>query len=231
MSEQYDIELSEFLREYVSVHKQALIEEVLSRRTRLLTVALEDIYHTHNASAVIRTCDCFGIQDLHIIEGKNEYRVNPLVVRGSSKWVDLHKYAEAKDNSQACVDHLRSEGYKLVGTSPKPGSISLLDYVPLQKTALFFGTEETGLSKKTLDQMDDVIHIPMRGFTESFNISVSAALCLNDLSGKIFNSDLNWQLTDGEKDGIRLNWFKKIVRGADILEQEFLRRRVDKSTD
>lgn len=231
MSEQYDIDLSEFLREYVSVHKQALIEEVLSRRTRLLTVALEDIYHPHNASAVIRTCDCFGIQDLHIIEGKNAYEINPLVVQGSSKWVEVHKYGEAKDNSQACIDKLRSRGYKLVGTSPKAGSISLLDYTPEQKTALFFGTEDIGLKETTLDQMDDVIHIPMRGFTESFNISVSAAICLNDLSGKIFSSEMNWQLTEGEKDDLRLKWFRKIVRESGILEQEFLRRRVNKSTD
>ena len=210
---------------YVSEHKLGLIEQVLDRRTRFLTVVLEDIYQPHNASAVVRTCDCFGIQDLHVIEGRNEYKINPYVVRGSSKWVDIYKYGETADNSAECISELKSRGYKLVGTSPGTSSIPLSDFVADSKTALFFGTEETGLKHDTLQKMDEIIHIPMQGFTESFNISVSAAICLYDMTSKLHDSDVEWQLSEDEKDEIRLSWYRKIVRSSDALEKEFLRKR------
>ena len=220
-----DREFSNFLGEYVSEHKRELIEQVLERRTRFLAVVLEDIYQPHNASAVVRSCDCYGVQDLFVIEGRNEYKVNPYVVRGSSKWVDIHKFSENIDNSATCIDDLRARGYKLVGTSPGKGAISLPEFDLTQKTALFFGTEETGLKDETLSKMDEVIHIPMQGFTESFNISVSAAICLYDLTNKMHTSDLDWQLNEEEKEEIRLEWYKKVVRSSESLEKEFLRNK------
>jgi len=158
--------LTEFLKPYVSEHKQALIEEVLSKRTRHITVMLENIYHSHNASAVVRNCDCFGIQDIHVIEGHNEYNINPYVVRGSAKWISINKYSqtETKENSFA---QLKQKGYRLVGTSPNAKYPSLSDMPINHKTALVFGTEETGISEFAISQMDDFVHIPMFGFSDS----------------------------------------------------------------
>jgi tRNA (guanosine-2'-O-)-methyltransferase len=214
--------LTQFLKPYITEHKQALIEEVLNKRTRHLTVVLEDIHHSHNASAVVRSCDCFGIQDVHIIEGRNEYTINPYVVQGSAKWVSVHKYPQTETNKNT-FNHLKQNGYRLVGTSPNPSHQSVSELSTNQKVALVFGTEETGLSDFAMQQMDDFVHIPMFGFTESFNISVSAALCLYELSGKIRTEKIEWQLSENEKDELRLEWYKKVIARSDILEREYLR--------
>jgi len=214
--------LTEFLAPYVSDHKKALINEVMSKRTRHLTVVLENIYHPHNASAVVRSCDCFGVQDIYIIEGDNEYNVNPYVVRGSAKWISLFKYKQS-EQEENCFNQLKSNGYKLVGTSPNPNFKPIHELSIDFKTALVFGNEETGLSKFANSQMDDFVHIPMLGFTESFNISVSAAICLYELSNKIRESQIDWQLSDNEKDILTLEWYKNIIARSDVLEREFLR--------
>lgn len=214
--------LTAFLAPYVSEHKRALMNEVLDKRTRYLTVVLENIYHPHNASAVVRSCDCFGVQDIHVIEGTNEYNINPYVVRGSAKWVSINKYP-LQENSKSAFAQLKKQGYCLVGTSPNPKYQSLKEFSPDQKIALVFGTEETGLSDFANQSMDDFIHIPMFGFTESFNLSVSAAICLFELNNKIRSEKINWQLSKSEKDLLRLEWYKKVISNSDILEREYLR--------
>jgi len=219
--------LTEFLKPYVTEHKQALIEDVLSKRTRHITVVVENIYHSHNASAVVRNCDCFGIQDIHIIEGNNEYNINPYVVRGSAKWISINKYpqTETKENSFA---QLKQKGYRLVGTSPNAKYPSLSDISIDQKTALVFGTEETGISEFAISQMDGFVHIPMFGFSDSFNISVSAAVCLYELTSRARVNNIDWQLSENEKDELRLEWYKKVIARSDVLEREFLRINTNK---
>ena len=214
--------LTDFLKPYVSEHKQALIEDILIKRTRHITVVLENIYHSHNASAVVRNCECFGIQDIHVIEGHNEYNINPYVVRGSAKWISINKYqqTEAKENAFA---QLKQNGYRLVGTSPNPTYPSLSDMPIDTKTALVFGTEETGISDFAISQMDDFVHIPMFGFSDSFNISVSAAVCLYELTGRARVNNINWHLSEKEKEKLRLEWYKKIIVRSDVLEREFIR--------
>ncbi len=211
-----------FLKPYISEHKQSLINEVLSKRTRHITVVLENIYHSHNASAVVRNCDCFGIQDIHVIEGHNEYNINPYVVRGSAKWISIYKYPQEETKANAFAQ-LKKKGYRLIGTSPNPKYQSLSEISVDQKTALVFGTEETGISEFAIEQMDDFVHIPMVGFTESFNISVSAAICLYELTSKARVNNINWQLSDNEKGELTLEWYKKVIARSDVLEREFLR--------
>ncbi len=213
---------TKFLAPYVSEHKKALINKVLGKRTRYLTVVLENIYQARNASAVVRSCDCFGVQDVHVIEGDNEYDINPYVVRGASKWISVYKY-EQSEHSNNCFNQLKAKGYKLVGTSPNPAHKSIAELPIDTKTVLVFGTEETGLSDYAISQMDDLVHIPMVGFTESLNISVSAAISLYALTEKMRSSSLSWQLSDNEKDTLTLEWYKNIIARSDVLEREFLR--------
>lgn len=215
-------EVIDFLSTYITDHKKDLMEEVLAQRTNFITVALEDIYQPHNASAVIRTADCFGIQNVHIIEGRNTYEVNPQVVRGSEKWVDINKYSGPGNNTLKCFAELKARGYKLVGTTPHVTGHDLHEYVMDQPVALVFGTEESGLSEYAMQEVDDFIKIPMYGFTESFNLSVSAAICLHQLTSVLFNSAMNWQLTEEEKELIRLNWYKKVVRRSESLIKEHI---------
>lgn len=223
-TDQLDLELLEYLSQYITDHKKAKMEEVLALRSRYFTLVLEDIYKPHNASAVIRTCDCFGIQDVHIIEKLNSYNVNPYVTRGAAQWVDIHKYEGNKEHSgvDVCFDHLREEGYKIFATSPHGKSIPLCELQPDQKIALVFGNEHEGVSGEVIEKSDGVVHIPMTGFTESFNISVSASICLYDLQQKITMSrpDL-YYLSEEEKAALRFRWYKNIVKNVDIHIKQF----------
>lgn len=215
-------ELITLLEEYVTDHKVQLIDDVLNQRTRHLTVMLEDLYHAHNISAVIRTCDCFGIQDLYIAQKLHDYEVNPNIVRGASKWVNLEKYVRSEDSPARCIKDLKKKGYRIVGTTPDHNSASVHELDISQKTALIFGTELRGLSNHAKEEADELIHIPMYGFTESFNISVSAALILNELVARLKGSDVHWQLSDKEKRELKLAWYQRIVKRSDIHIKNYL---------
>lgn len=199
-----------FFAPLVTESKRKLIDEVLESRTRHLSVGLEDIYQPQNASAVLRTCDCFGVQDVHVIEKRNEYTLNPDVALGSQKWTDLHRYRNEEDATVACIEAVRSKGYRIVATTPVEPDHDPESF-PLEEPAcLFFGTELEGLSETVLEAADERLVIPMYGFTQSFNISVSAAILLYRLTERLRGSNISWQLSETEKKELRLKWYRKV---------------------
>lgn len=216
--------LLEFFAQFVTEHKRDRMEEVLQERTRHITVVVEDILKPHNASAVVRSCDCYGVQDFHVVENRYDYDVNPAVTRGASKWVDLIRYRKQKgvNNTQICFQRLQEAGYTIYATTPHTDGTLLPDVDVSEKLALVFGNELEGVSDYALQQADRTLAIPMYGFTESFNLSVSAAICLYDLTRKLRASQVTWQLSDREKREITLRWYKRVVKHADTLQQEFL---------
>ena len=217
------LQLLEYLRQFITEDRWETINKVLDRRTRYLTVVLEDIYQPHNASAVLRSCDGFGIQDVHTIENHNDFDPNKSVTIGADKWLTHLSYsASGRNNTKECYQSLRQKGYRLIATSPHYDDVSI-DEVPLdQPTALVFGSELTGLTDYALEEADAYARIPMEGFSESFNISVGAALCLYELSRKLRNSQVAWRLSEEEKLELRLDWVRKSVREPEMLEERFL---------
>jgi len=216
--------LSEYLSRFISDHKKEFVEKVLDQRTRHITMVLEDIYQSQNASAVIRTCECMGIQDVHIIENDSTYTVNRRVLKGSYKWVDLIRHkGKWRNNTEACYEQLRARGYKIAATDPSPEGVSIHDVSVKDKIAIVMGNELHGTSSFAIDHADMKVRIPMYGFTESLNISVSAAICLNTLVPLLRKDEVPWQLTEAEKEEIKLRWLRKMVRNAEILEKEFLK--------
>lgn len=215
-------QLLEHLLSFVSEHKQELFHQIITNRTKHVTVILEDIFQPQNASAVLRSCDVFGVQDIHIIENDNEYTLNPKVVMGASKWIDLHKYNEKENNTLDCINTLKAKGYKVYATTPHTNDC-LIEDLPLDnKVALMFGTEMTGLSSVAMENVDGYVKIPMYGFTESLNISVSAAITLYEISKRLKESNINWQLNQDEQTELLINWSKKVVKSSDLIEKEFL---------
>jgi tRNA (guanosine-2'-O-)-methyltransferase len=177
---------------FITQQRRERFGRVLDFRTRYITVVLEDIYQSQNASAVLRTCECFGIQDVHIIENRNKYNINPDVVLGATKWLNLKKYNSLDYNTNEAIKDLRGQGYRIIATTLNEKAVPLHSFnLHTGKCALFFGTELTGLTDQVLDQADEFLKIPIYGFTESFNISVSAAIMLNKLMMKIHKSDLS----------------------------------------
>jgi tRNA (guanosine-2'-O-)-methyltransferase len=211
-----------YLSGFITPRRKQLMDEVLEKRTRYITVSLEDIYQSHNASAVIRTCECLGIQDVHVIENKNRYQVNPDVVLGAAKWITLNRYNKTVYNTPAVVDHLRKKGYRIVATSLSDKAVQLDQFdLGKGKVAIFFGTELTGLTDEMLNLANELLKIPVYGFTESYNISVSAAIILSHLIHNLHKSAISWQLQQQEKDAIILQWLRKSVKHADLLIEKF----------
>ena len=221
-----DIEIIEYFKTFITEKRLKKMDTVLSSRTRYLTVVLENIYQPHNASAVLRSCDGFGIQDVHIIENSNSYKVNPGVSLGTSQWLTMHNYSKEDQNSKTAIENLKKNGYRIVATTPHSNDQNLENFnLPKGKIALFFGTEMHGLSNTVLDNADEFMKIPMYGFVESFNISVSCALSLHNLSHRLRESNIDWSLNPNEKEDVLLEWMRKSVKNAASLEEEFYRRR------
>ena len=215
-------ELLRYLEQFAPEGKIELFQEKIKDRTKHITVVLEDFFQPHNASAVLRSCDCFGVQDVHIIENRYKYQVNPDVALGSSKWLNLNKYNKAEQNTIACFNTLKEQGYKIIATTPHKDDFSLYDIPVDEKLAIVFGTEKEGLSKTALAHADGFMRIPMYGFTESFNISVSAALSLYELTKRIRQDDsIKWQLNDSDKVETLLEWTKSAIKSADLLIERF----------
>lgn len=214
-------ELLEYLWGFLTEKRQQLFLDRIKHRTRHVTVAIENVFQPHNASAVQRSCDIFGINDVHIIENDNEYIPNPNVSMGSAKWLDMHHYSEKENNTADCLSVLKARGYRLVATTPHEKSMALHDLSLDKPLALLFGTELSGLSEEALSLSDETVYIPMHGFTESFNISVSASICLYDISQRLHASNINWQLSEEERNSILIEWCRRTVKDHENLEARF----------
>lgn len=217
--------LLDYFTTFVTPERLRLFEKVLESRTDYLTVVLEDIYQPQNASAVLRTCDCFGIQHVHVIENRNEFTVDKEVALGASKWLSIHKHNQKKQNSLKAIQNLKNDGYRIVATTPHKNDQLLPEFdLSKGKAALVFGSELPGISETILQEADEFLKIPMVGFTESFNISVSAAIVLYQLSEKMRKQPgIRWQLSDQEKEAIKLQWLRNSIKSSDLLEERFLK--------
>jgi tRNA (guanosine-2'-O-)-methyltransferase len=215
--------LIKHLEKFATENRVNVFNRIIKNRTRYITVVLEDLYQSHNASAVLRTCECFGIQDVHIIENTNKFSTHPDIALGSDKWLTLVKYSHSTNNSLDAINDLREKGYRIVATTPHHNDTLLEEFnLDTGKVALFFGTELQGLSGYVLKEADEYLKIPMFGFTESFNISVTAALILHTLTTKLRSSAIQWKLTQHEKQEVKLAWLKKSIKNADLIEKQFL---------
>lgn len=209
--------------EMITESKQEMFDKIASDRTKYITVVLETIMKEHNASAVLRTCDCFGIQDLHVVESNTSYEIQREIARGAGNWVDMHIYSDANPTVN-CLSQLKEKGYKIVATSPH-AEMDISELSIDEPIALVFGTEREGITHEAANAADELVKIPMYGFTESFNISVSAAIALNILRNKLNNSELEWKLSSEEQTLLKTEWCSKIVYNGDKVKDE-LRRRV-----
>jgi len=211
--------LYKYLSGFISPERKALFEKVSAQRTDHICVALEDIYQSQNASAVLRTADLTGVQKVNVIEMRNEYTLNPDVVLGSNKWLDINYF----DSSKGCIEKLKAEGYTILATSPHSDSFSPFD-IPIDRPlALCFGTEKDGLTDQIMDKADMHLKIPMYGFTESYNISVSAAICLQIITERLRVSEIEWKLSETRRQDLLLKWVKLTLKKWEEHQETFLK--------
>ncbi|BBE16743.1 tRNA (guanosine(18)-2'-O)-methyltransferase [Aquipluma nitroreducens] len=218
-----DADLIQFLSGFITPERLTLFNKILSQRTNYLTVVLEDLYQTQNTSAVVRTADCFGIQNVHVIENKHAFEVNPDVVRGASNWVSVIQHNGTAMNTPEALQKLRSEGYRIVVATPHDHDVALENFdLEKGKAAIVFGCERPGLTEWAMKEADEYMKIPMVGFTESLNVSVAVAVTLHHLTHQLRNhTDIDWHLTDIEKQEILLNWLRTSIKRVDLLEAKF----------
>jgi len=215
-----DKDYLKYLEDFITENRKSRIEEILKFRTKHFCVALEDVYQLHNTSAVMRSCEVFGIQDLHVIEERYGKKIDKEIAMGSEKWVDIHRYG----NHQSCIDQLKKKGYQIVATTPHTDANYLENFDIQKPSALFFGTEKNGLSDEVLQQADVYLKIPMVGFTESLNISVSAAIIIQNLTNRLRNSDIDWELTPEELLNKKIDWTRKSIKDLDNITKQYLLR-------
>mgnify|MGYP003815922783 CR=1 FL=1 len=222
LDKEIKIRLLNYLSTFATDNRLLKFEEIISQRTKYVTVVLENIFQSHNASAVLRTCDCFGIQDVHIIENENHFNVNSDIALGSSKWLNVYKYSQKQNASKICLENLKNKGYAIVATSLHEKALKLEDVPVDKKIAVIFGTELNGLTKETLQNADYTMKIPMYGFTESLNISVSVAIAMFYFTNKIREKSSDYFLTEEEKVDVMLNWMRNSINKCELIEKKFL---------
>ncbi|MBT8260103.1 MAG: RNA methyltransferase [Flavobacteriaceae bacterium] len=212
-----DLQLLKYLEGYLTEKRLKRFNDVLSKRTKHFTVATEDIYQLHNTSAVMRSCDVFGIQELSIIEEQNVKRIDREIAMGAQKWVDLNRFNTSKE----CIRYMRKRGYQIVATTPHKNDCLLQEFDITKKSCFFFGRETEGLSQDVLDEADCYLKIPMVGFTESLNVSVSAAIILEHVTNKLRATNVKWQLSEDVKNQKKLDWIKKTIHSYDEIIERY----------
>lgn len=216
-----DLDYLNYLEAFLTDNRKERFADVLAHRTNHFTIAVEDIFQFHNTSAVMRSCEVFGIQEINIVEQRFGKNIDKEIAMGAQKWVDINKF----ENISNCIQTLKNKGYQIIATTPHNDSCMLHEFDITKKSALFFGTEKEGLSQEVMQQADGFLKIPMVGFTESLNISVSAAIIIQDITSRLRQSDVKWQLTEEDILIKRLAWAKNSIKDIKRIEERYYSQR------
>ena len=214
----WELDYLSYLEGFLTESRKEKFLKILEQRTNHFTIALEDVYQLHNTSAVMRSCEVFGIQNLHVVEEKYGKKIDKEIAMGAQKWVDINRY----NSNTECLKTLKEKGYQIIATTPHNDSCLLHEFDITKRSALFFGTERGGLSEEVMEEADGFLKIPMVGFTESLNISVSAAIVIQDITSRLRQSDVDWKLTEDEILSRRLAWAKNSIRDIKRIEQRYM---------
>ena len=161
------------LEPFVTDARRARITHVLSHRLDSVTVVVDALHDPHNGAALVRTCDAFGVQTFHAIERSEPLAVAGTVSRGSQKWIDVVRHT----NPDAAVSTLQAAGYELVATHPE-GELVPEDLAKIPRVALLLGNEHQGIAAELRAACTRAVRVPMVGFVESLNVSVTAGILL-----------------------------------------------------
>ena len=217
-SEAWLRERLDYMSQFLTDERREVLRRTVSQRTHYMRILTENTFHPQNASAIMRHCDAFGIQQIHTVEDRCKFDPSVNIVRGTQKWVDVEHHASTAEALAA----LKAEGYRIVATTPHRCSATPETFdVTKGKFALVFGTEHAGISEEVIAAADDFLMIPMCGMVESLNVSASAAILIYMLSERVRQSVDGWQLTDSESLKLLTRWtissvkdFEGILRRA-----------------
>jgi tRNA (guanosine-2'-O-)-methyltransferase len=212
-----DLDYLDFLENILTENRKNKFLKVLENRTKYFTIVVEDVFQMHNASAVMRSCEVFGIQELNVIEQRYGKSIDKEIAMGAQKWVDINTF----ESVSVCVESLKNKGYQIIACTPHQNDCLLEDFDISKPSALFFGTERDGLSDEVMQKAGGFIKIPMVGFTESLNISVSASIIIQDLTSRLRLSDIDWHLSENEILEKRMAWTRHSIKDIKRIEARY----------
>ena len=198
------------LEPMLTAERIARIDRVLDQRLVSVAAAVEDTYDPHNAAATIRTSEALGLMDLHVIEAHERFAASKGVTKGSHRWIDLHRWPSAR----AAAEGLRAQGIRVFATRPD-AEHSIEDVDVATPIVVMFGNEHAGLSDDALAACDGALAVPMFGFTESYNLSVTVALAMSRIAARrraYINAP--GDLDPARRAYLRARWFATGIRGV-----------------
>ena len=217
---QWYVERTKYMMDFLTEERIEVLRRTLNERTRYMTILTENTFHPQNASALMRHCEAFGVQNLHTVETVCKFNPNVNIVRGTDKWVDIIRH----ESTTEAIASLKAAGYRLVATTPHRQSCTPETFdVEKGPFCLVFGTEHTGVSSEIIESADEYLRIPMCGMVESLNVSASAAILIYMLSQRMrLSSAIDWRLKDIEYQEVLFRWVMSSARDAErVLERKF----------
>lgn len=205
------------LSQFVTDERAVVLRSALDMRTNYMTIMAENTFHPQNASALVRHCEAFGVQNIHTVETLCKFNPNVNIVKGTDKWIDIRRHHSTSEALRA----LKSDGYRIVATTPHRESCTPETFdVKRGKFALVLGTEHAGISDEVLASADEYLRIPMCGMVESLNVSASAAILIYILSQRMREQVADWQLGDDDRAAVMFRWLCESVKDSrQILER------------
>ena len=209
----------EYLSEFLLESRVETLNRALDMRTEYITVMTENMFHAQNASAIVRHCEAFGVQNIHTVEELCPFLPTLNIALGTDKWIDINRHATTAD----AVKVLREQGYRIIATTPHHKSCTPETFdVKRGKFALVFGTEKTGVSAEILAEADEYLQIPMCGMVDSLNVSASAAILIYMLSQRMRLECEDWRLSEEKRIRILYDWYRYAVRDSEwLLERKY----------
>lgn len=213
-------DLLSYLEQFVQADRILRLKQVLAKRTNYLTVVTDQVVDPHNISAICRSAECFGVQNVHLIESNFPFRGAKNIQRGSLNWVNVNRY-DGENKTQDCIQTLKSNGYKIVAVSPHVASKSISELTFDKPIALVMGQEQLGVSNEIMMSADECVIIPMHGFTESLNVSVACSIALYDLRKRLDESTVQWQLSDHDRNELYQQWLFDSIKRPDLIIEHY----------
>ena len=212
-------ERNEYLSSFLLESRIDTLNRALDMRTEYLTVMTENMFHAQNASAIVRHCEAFGVQNIHTVEDLCPFLPTLNIALGTDKWIDVKRHTTTAD----AIKDLRKEGYRIIATTPHHKSCTPETFdVKKGKFVLVFGTEKTGVSEEIMAEADEFLQIPMCGMVDSLNVSASAAILIYMLSQRMRLECDNWHLSDEKRARTLYDWYRYAVRDSEaLLERKY----------
>ena len=220
MNDQRYQDVYEYMKGFLTEERLLKIDKYAEESSDFVLPVLENIYQFRNAAAIIRSVEACGFHKIVALEEENVFNPNTRVARGADTWMQVEKMPK----TMASLQQIRDKGYKILAVSPEKNAVSLPEYELKEPVALIFGTEMEGVSQEVLDFADETLIIPMYGFTQSFNVSVAAAICMYELKQKLLKSDIDYKLSDEKKLAMKIRWAVNSARSGDEVLNHYLKK-------